>query len=101
MSRKPHPTDRRATLGTLTSKGKAAIPKGKAAIPKGNAAIRSLIEGHEQLAGHLFGHLPAEQLAVFTATLDQTIATFARSPGGSPASPTSLTARRRSATHKS
>lgn len=64
VSREPHPTDRRATLVTPTAKGEAVI--------------RSLIEGHEQLARQLFGHVPDEQLAVFAATLDDTIATFAR-----------------------
>ena len=64
VSREPHPTDRRATLVTPTAKGEAVI--------------RSLIEGHEQLARQLFGQVPAERLAVFAATLDETIATFAR-----------------------
>lgn len=64
VSREPHPTDRRATLVTPTAKGEAAI--------------RSLIEGHEHLARQLFEHVPDEQLAVFTATLDDTIATLAR-----------------------
>ena len=64
VSREPHPTDRRATLVTPTAKGEATI--------------RELIDGHEQLARQLFGQMPAGQLAVFAATLDETIATFAR-----------------------
>jgi DNA-binding MarR family transcriptional regulator len=64
VSREPHPTDRRATLVTPTSKGEAVI--------------RALVESHEDLARQFFGHLPAEQLAVFAATLDETITTFAR-----------------------
>jgi DNA-binding MarR family transcriptional regulator len=64
VSRKPHPTDRRATLVTPTAKGEAAV--------------RELRESHEQLARQLFEHVPADQLAVFAATLDETIATFAR-----------------------
>jgi DNA-binding MarR family transcriptional regulator len=64
VSREPHPTDRRATLVTPTAKGEAVI--------------RSLSDGHEQLAGQLFGHVPREQLVVFSSTLDDTIATFAR-----------------------
>lgn len=62
VSREAHPTDRRATLVTPTAKGKAAI--------------RELIDSHEHLARQLFGHVPAEQLTVFAATLDETIATF-------------------------
>lgn len=64
VSREAHPTDRRATLVTPTAKGEAAI--------------RDLVESHEDLARQLFGHVPAEQLATFAATLDDTIATFAR-----------------------
>ena len=64
VSRKPHPTDRRATLVTPTAKGEAVI--------------RSLIDGHEHLARQLFEHMPDEQLAVFAATLDETIATLAQ-----------------------
>jgi DNA-binding MarR family transcriptional regulator len=45
---------------------------------KGEAAIRELIESHEHLARELFEHLPADQLAVFVATLDDTITTLAR-----------------------
>ena len=64
VSREQHPTDRRATLVTPTAKGEAAI--------------RGLIDSHEDLAGQLFRHLPAAQLAAFAATLDDTIATFSR-----------------------
>jgi DNA-binding MarR family transcriptional regulator len=64
VSREPHPTDRRATLVTPT--------------PMGEAAIRSLVDSHEHLARQLFGHVPAEQLAVFAAILDETIDTFAQ-----------------------
>ncbi len=64
VSREPHPTDRRATLVTPTVKGEEAI--------------RELIESHEHLARQLFGHVPADQLAAFVATLDDTITTFAR-----------------------
>lgn len=64
VRREPHPTDRRATLVTPTAKGEAVI--------------RSLVDSHAHLARQLFGHVPAEQLAAFAATLDETIATFAR-----------------------
>ena len=64
VSREPHPSDRRATLVTPTARGAAAI--------------RELRDGHEDLARQLFEHVPAEQLAVFAATLEETIATFAR-----------------------
>jgi DNA-binding MarR family transcriptional regulator len=62
VTREPHPTDRRATLVTPTGKGASAI--------------RELVEGHEELARQLFGHVPDERLDVFAATLDETIATF-------------------------
>jgi DNA-binding MarR family transcriptional regulator len=45
---------------------------------KGAAAIRELTASHQDLARQLFGHLPADQLAVFTATLDEVTATFTR-----------------------
>lgn len=64
VSREPHPTDRRATLVTPTAKGERAI--------------RELRESHEQLARQLFAHVPADRLAVFAATLDETITAFAR-----------------------
>ncbi|CAA9367435.1 MAG: Transcriptional regulator, MarR family [uncultured Nocardioidaceae bacterium] len=64
VTREPHPTDRRATWVTPTARGEAAI--------------RELKDSHEHLARELFGHLPAEQLTVFAATLDETIATFSR-----------------------
>lgn len=64
VSRAAHPTDRRATLVTPTAKGEVVI--------------HSLVEGHGQLARRLFERVPAERLAVFAATLDDTIATFTR-----------------------
>jgi DNA-binding MarR family transcriptional regulator len=64
VSREPHPTDRRATLVTPTAKGEAVI--------------RSLIDSHKHLARRLFEHVPDEQLAVFAATLDETITSFAQ-----------------------
>jgi DNA-binding MarR family transcriptional regulator len=63
VTRQPHPTDRRAILVTPTAKGQSAI--------------RSLVDSHAHLARQLFGHVPSDQLALFTATLDDTIATFA------------------------
>jgi DNA-binding MarR family transcriptional regulator len=64
VSRKAHPTDRRATLVTPTANGEAAI--------------RGLRDSHEHLARQLFEHMPAERLAVFAATLDETITTLMR-----------------------
>lgn len=64
VSREPHPTDRRATLVTPTATGESVI--------------RSLVDSHERLARELFGRVPRERLAVFAATLDETIDTFAR-----------------------
>lgn len=64
VSREPHPTDRRATLVTPTAHG--------------DEVIRSLIDSHQHLALELFGRVPHDRLAAFAATLDETIATFAR-----------------------
>lgn len=64
VRRAPHPTDRRATLVTPTKEGEAAIAE--------------LVRSHDQLARQLFEQMPAEQLAVFAASLDETIATFTR-----------------------
>jgi DNA-binding MarR family transcriptional regulator len=64
VTREPHPTDRRATLVTPTVEGAAVI--------------RELIESHEHLARQLFEHVPADRLAIFVTTLDDTIATFSR-----------------------
>ena len=64
VTREPHPTDRRATLVTPTSRGEEAI--------------RELADGHAELAGQLFGKVSAKELSAFAATLDTTIATFAR-----------------------
>lgn len=64
VSREPHPTDRRAAVVTPTTKGAAAF--------------RSLVDSHTTLARQLFGTVPAEQLTVFSATLDETIATLSR-----------------------
>lgn len=63
VTREPHPHDRRAWVVTPTMLGEQTI--------------RSLREGHADLARQLFGQVPADRLAAFVATLDQTIATFA------------------------
>ena len=67
VSRQPHPTDRRATMVTPTVRGEATI--------------RELVDSHDELARQLFGDVPAERLALFVATLDDTIATFTRLVG--------------------
>ena len=64
VTREPHPTDRRATLVTLTELGRRTV--------------RDLRDSHEDLAGQLFGAVPSGQLASFVRTLDETIATFER-----------------------
>jgi DNA-binding MarR family transcriptional regulator len=64
VERRPHSTDRRATLVTPTELGRRTI--------------RDLREGHADLAQKLFGAVPARRLAAFVATLDETIATFER-----------------------
>jgi len=55
-ARKPHPTDRRATLVTLTEQGQAV-----------DAAWQT---EHHQGAGQLFGDVPAADLTTFVTTLD-------------------------------
>lgn len=53
VTREPHPSDRRATLVTFTSRG--------------HATARSLVEGHRRLARELFEDLPANVLDGFDA----------------------------------
>jgi DNA-binding MarR family transcriptional regulator len=64
VTREPHPTDRRATLVTLTALG--------------HRTVRDLQESHADLARQLFGTVPSARLASFVRTLDETIATFER-----------------------
>lgn len=63
VTREPHPGDRRAKVVTPTELGEQTI--------------RGLRESHGALAERLFGQIPPDQLAAFTATVDQTITTFA------------------------
>lgn len=62
VTREPHPTDRRALVITPT--------------PVGERTIAELQTGREELAARLFGDVPVEELGVFLATLDETIAKF-------------------------
>lgn len=64
VTREPHPTDRRATLVTLTDLGERTV--------------RDLRAGHVDLAGQLFGSVPDRRMAAFVTTLEETVATFAR-----------------------
>lgn len=64
VTREPHPTDRRATLVTPTTRGARAI--------------RDLVASHADLAAQLFGEVPHTRLAAFSTTLDETIETFTR-----------------------
>jgi DNA-binding MarR family transcriptional regulator len=59
VTRNPHPTDRRATLVTLTQQGQA--------VASGWSAE------HRQGAGQLFGDISAADLATFVATLDRVL----------------------------
>jgi DNA-binding MarR family transcriptional regulator len=59
VARSPHPTDRRATLVSLTERGTAA-------------AARMHAERQEAAAA-LFGDVPADDLARFVAVLDQVL----------------------------
>jgi DNA-binding MarR family transcriptional regulator len=56
VTRKPHPTDRRAALVTLTQHGQAVASAWSAE--------------HREGAGQLFGDIPSADLAAFVATLD-------------------------------
>ncbi|GAA1506718.1 MarR family winged helix-turn-helix transcriptional regulator [Nocardioides humi] len=62
VTREPHPADRRAILVTPTAAGRAVIEENRAS--------------YDDLAQQLFGDLPADRLADFTAVLDETIARF-------------------------
>ncbi|WP_406405738.1 MarR family winged helix-turn-helix transcriptional regulator [Streptomyces sp. NBC_01643] len=57
--REAHPMDRRATLVSLTEKGRTVT-----------AALRG---GRDELAADLFGDVPAEQLHSFTARMEAVI----------------------------
>jgi DNA-binding MarR family transcriptional regulator len=70
VARSPHPTDRRATLVTLTERGTAA-------------AARMHTERQEG-AGALFGDVPADDLKTFVAVIDQVLDRLGR-PAPKPA----------------
>lgn len=57
--RRPHPTDRRATLVELTDAG--------------DALLRSMVDGYAELHDVLFGGLGERQLATFRRTLGQVV----------------------------
>lgn len=71
VTRTPHPTDRRATLVTLTEKGTAAATR--------------MERERQDAAQTLFGDLPATELAGFVAVADHVLHQFgARETTGSP-----------------
>jgi DNA-binding MarR family transcriptional regulator len=57
VAREPHPTDRRATLVTLTDRG--------------TDAAQQWYAGYQQLSHHLFGDLDPTELTDVVATLDR------------------------------
>lgn len=59
VTREPHPTDRRASLVTPTSRGRAAAT--------------SLQNAHRRLAHQLFAELPADEVKCFDDVLGQVI----------------------------
>ena len=59
VTREPHPTDRRATLVTLTKAGAKAA--------------RTLAEDQDQMDAALFGHLSSTQRQLLAAALDQVL----------------------------
>lgn len=62
--REPHASDRRAKVITPTELG--------------YRSIRDLRESHDDLAEQLFAHVPAQRLAAFVRTIDETIAILLR-----------------------
>lgn len=69
VRREPHPTDRRATMVSLT--------------PGGVRLTDELARGHEELAAVLFGGLPDDELQAFVATSTTVLARLAeRLPAG-------------------
>ncbi|HEX2300802.1 MAG TPA: MarR family transcriptional regulator [Pseudonocardiaceae bacterium] len=76
VARGPHPTDRRATLVTLTEKGTAAAAR--------------MVTERQDAAQSLFGGLPTTQLAGFVAVADHVLQQFGNAPAaadaGSPGS---------------
>jgi DNA-binding MarR family transcriptional regulator len=67
VTRRPHPSDRRATLVTLTDRGSEAADLWYA--------------GFRQLGGHLFGDMEPTQISGFVAALDHVLERL-RSPEG-------------------
>ena len=65
VTREPHPTDRRATLVTLTDRGEGVA--------------QAFAIGHRNLARRLFADVPKKQLQSFGAVLDHVLA---RLPSG-------------------
>jgi DNA-binding MarR family transcriptional regulator len=59
VARGPHPTDRRATIVTLTEKG--------------SSVAATLHEEEQAFARMMFEHLSGEELSNFVATLDQVL----------------------------
>lgn len=59
VTRQPHPTDRRATLVTLTQHGASTAT--------------AINDDYQQGAAMLLGDIPAEELAGFLATLDRVL----------------------------
>lgn len=72
VTREPHPTDRRATLVTLTARGRRLVTRWQ--------------RGQVQLAHLLFGEMPSRRLAGLVAGLDDVLATLRQhlppAPGG-------------------
>lgn len=59
VTREPHPTDRRATLVSLTAHG--------------SSTLTEMDRGHQELAGLLFGDMPGRQFATFVEGLGHVI----------------------------
>jgi DNA-binding MarR family transcriptional regulator len=70
VTREPHPSDRRATLVTLTDRGRDV------------GGLRDT--GYQEFAARLFVDIPAEHLAAFVATLDQVLTRLRSGQSGDP-----------------
>lgn len=64
VTREPHPTDRRATLVTLTDRG--------------TKATAALVHDHQELAHQLFAGMSGERVELLVGVLDDVLATLQR-----------------------
>jgi len=73
VTREPHPTDRRATLVSLTEHGAATMKR--------------MDRSHRELARTLFGDMPERQLAAFTGGLEHVMSRLREALGAGAGAP--------------